>query len=100
MLFSPPRRQPSLKLWRGEQRAQRRLFFSFSLTPGGSTAKEKDKYLCDLRARLNSLSFYVLYTLFKNTMDENFYVGFTKNLKLRFEQHEQGLVEARNLEDL
>jgi putative endonuclease len=26
--------------------------------------------------------------------DMNFYVGFTKNLKLRFEQHRQGLVEA------
>ena len=26
--------------------------------------------------------------------DMNFYVGFTKNLKLRFEQHNKGLVES------
>ena len=26
--------------------------------------------------------------------DMNFYVGFTKDLKLRFEQHKKGLVEA------
>jgi putative endonuclease len=30
----------------------------------------------------------------QSTKDVNFYVGFTKNLKLRFEQHEKGLVEA------
>ena len=26
--------------------------------------------------------------------DDKFYVGFTKNLKLRFEQHNKGLVES------
>jgi len=36
---------------------------------------------------------YYTYVL-KSTKDENFYVGFTKDLKLRFEQHEKGLVEA------
>jgi predicted GIY-YIG superfamily endonuclease len=51
--------------------------------------------LCALLARLNSLSFYVLYTLFRKPKDEHFYVGFTKNLKLRFEQHEKGLFEAK-----
>jgi putative endonuclease len=26
--------------------------------------------------------------------DRNFYIGFTKNLKLRFDQHNKGLVES------
>lgn len=26
--------------------------------------------------------------------DEDFYTGFTKNLKLRFEQHNKGLIES------
>ncbi|MFC1516799.1 GIY-YIG nuclease family protein, partial [Thermodesulfobacteriota bacterium] len=26
--------------------------------------------------------------------DKKFYVGFTKNLKLRFEQHKKGIVES------
>ena len=33
---------------------------------------------------------YVLYSM----KDGNFYVGFTKDLKLRFEQHEKGRVES------
>jgi putative endonuclease len=33
---------------------------------------------------------YVLLSL----KDENFYTGFTNNLKLRFEQHNKGLVES------
>jgi putative endonuclease len=28
--------------------------------------------------------------------DKGFYTGFTKNLKLRFEQHEKGIVESTN----
>ena len=36
---------------------------------------------------------YYTYVLL-STMDLNFYVGFTKDLKLRFEQHEKGLVES------
>jgi putative endonuclease len=36
---------------------------------------------------------YYTYVL-KSTKDENFYVGFTKNLKLRFEQIKKGLVGA------
>jgi len=36
---------------------------------------------------------YYTYVL-QSTKDGNFYVGFTKDLKLRFEQHEKGLVEA------
>jgi hypothetical protein len=66
----------------------------------GVNGKGKIGYLCVLLARLNSLSFYVLYTLFKNTKNENIYIGFTRNLKLRFEQHEKALVEVKNLEDL
>ena len=30
----------------------------------------------------------------RSKKDEKFYVGFTKNLKQRFEQHEKGLVES------
>ena len=30
----------------------------------------------------------------QSTKDRDFYTGFTKDLKLRFEQHERGLVEA------
>ena len=34
---------------------------------------------------------YYTYVL-KSEKDNNFYVGYTQNLKLRFEQHEKGLV--------
>lgn len=30
----------------------------------------------------------------RSTDDKNFWLGFTKNLKLRFEQHNKGLVES------
>ncbi len=33
---------------------------------------------------------YILYSL----KDKKFYTGYTKNLKLRFEQHQKGLVES------
>ena len=33
---------------------------------------------------------YILHSI----KDLNFYVGFTKNLKLRFEQHNKGIVES------
>ena len=36
---------------------------------------------------------YYTYVL-KSEKDSDFYVGFTKNLKLRFEQHAKGLVES------
>jgi putative endonuclease len=36
---------------------------------------------------------YYTYVL-QSTKDLKFYVGFTKNLKLRFEQHNNGLVES------
>jgi len=37
----------------------------------------------------------VFYTyVLKSEKDGNFYVGFTKNLKLRFEQHKKGLVDS------
>jgi len=36
---------------------------------------------------------YYTYVL-KSEADGNFYVGFTKNLKLRFEQHNSGMVES------
>ncbi|MAT58482.1 MAG: excinuclease ABC subunit C [Ignavibacteriae bacterium] len=37
--------------------------------------------------------FYYTYVL-KSLADNKFYTGYTKNLKLRFEQHEKGLVES------
>jgi putative endonuclease len=36
---------------------------------------------------------YYTYVL-QSELDLNFYTGFTKNLKLRFEQHNKGLVES------
>jgi len=36
---------------------------------------------------------YYTYVL-QSKKDDKFYVGFTKNLKLRFEQHNKGLVES------
>lgn len=36
---------------------------------------------------------YYTYVL-QSMHDNNFYVGFTKDLKLRFEQHSKGLVES------
>jgi len=36
---------------------------------------------------------YYTYVL-KSDVDNNFYSGFTKNLKLRFEQHRKGQVES------
>jgi putative endonuclease len=36
---------------------------------------------------------YYSYVL-QSEKDNGFYVGFTKNLKLRFEQHSKGLVES------
>ena len=30
----------------------------------------------------------------RSEKDDNFYVGFTKNLKLRFEQHNKGMVNS------
>ncbi|PIR73845.1 MAG: excinuclease ABC subunit C [Candidatus Moranbacteria bacterium CG10_big_fil_rev_8_21_14_0_10_35_21] len=35
--------------------------------------------------------FYYIYVLYSGK-DKNFYTGYTKNLKLRFEQHKKGLV--------
>ena len=37
--------------------------------------------------------FYYTYVL-KSDADGNLYTGYTKNLKLRFEQHQKGLVES------
>jgi len=39
---------------------------------------------------------YYTYIL-KSTKDKKFYTGYTKNLKLRFEQHQKGLVESTKL---
>jgi putative endonuclease len=36
---------------------------------------------------------YYTYVL-QSEIDDNFYVGFTKDLKLRFEQHGKGLVDS------
>ncbi len=37
--------------------------------------------------------FYFTYIL-KSAKDNKFYTGYTKNLKLRFEQHKKGLVKS------
>jgi len=37
--------------------------------------------------------FYYVYVL-KSRKDSKFYTGYTKDLKLRFEQHNKGLVES------
>ncbi len=37
--------------------------------------------------------FYFAYVL-QSTKDKKFYTGYTKNLKLRFEQHKKGLIES------
>ena len=37
--------------------------------------------------------FYYTYVL-KSLSDEKFYTGYTKNIKLRFEQHQKGLVNS------
>ena len=37
--------------------------------------------------------FYYLYVLLSK-IDNNFYTGYTRNLKLRFEKHQEGLVES------
>ncbi len=36
--------------------------------------------------------FYVY--ILKSKKDNNFYIGYTKNLKLRFEQHNKGMVKS------
>lgn len=36
---------------------------------------------------------YYIYIL-QSKKDKKFYTGYTKNLKLRFEQHEKGLIES------
>jgi len=41
------------------------------------------------------MKFYYVYIL-KSKKDNNFYTGYTKNLKLRFEQHQRGLVKSTN----
>ena len=42
--------------------------------------------------QLESQVYYTYVLMSEN--DGNFYVGFTKNLKLRFEQHNKGLVDS------
>ena len=37
--------------------------------------------------------FFFVYVL-QSMKDKKFYTGYTKNLKLRFEQHKEGLVES------
>ena len=37
--------------------------------------------------------YYFVYVL-RSQKDDKFYIGYTKNLKLRFEQHSKGLVES------
>jgi Predicted endonuclease containing a URI domain len=51
--------------------------------------------LVRMLALLNSLSapMYYIYVL-QSEKDDKFYTGFTKNLKLRFDQHNKGLVKS------
>ncbi len=35
--------------------------------------------------------------ILKSSKDKKFYTGYTKNLKLRFEQHQKGLIESTKL---
>jgi len=37
--------------------------------------------------------FYFVYVI-QSKKDNKFYTGYTKNLKLRFEQHQKGLIES------
>lgn len=39
------------------------------------------------------MAFHYVYIL-KSSKDKRFYTGYTRNLKLRFEQHQHGLVES------
>ena len=39
------------------------------------------------------MQFYYIYIL-QSKKDNKFYTGYTKNLKLRFEQHQKGLVKS------
>ncbi|MFZ2303935.1 MAG: GIY-YIG nuclease family protein [Minisyncoccia bacterium] len=39
------------------------------------------------------MKFYYVYVL-RSDKDKNFYVGYTENLKSRFEQHQKGQVES------
>jgi len=39
------------------------------------------------------IKFYYIYIL-RSRIDNNFYVGYTENLKLRFEQHTKGQVSS------
>jgi len=41
----------------------------------------------------NKHKFYYIYVL-KSKKDDNFYVGYTNNLKSRFEQHSKGFVDS------
>lgn len=41
----------------------------------------------------NSIKFYYVYVLISK-QDKNFYVGYTENLKSRFEQHSKGFVPS------
>ena len=46
-------------------------------------------------ALLNSLRIFMYYTyVLQSNRDKKFYVGFTKDLKLRFEQHNKGYVDS------
>ena len=39
------------------------------------------------------MNFYYVYVL-QSELDNNFYTGYTKNIELRFEQHQKGQVES------
>ena len=64
--------------------------------PEAGKGENNNKIQQILLTPLNSLRFsYMYYTYaLKSAKDEAFYVGFTKNLKLRFEKHNKGFVES------
>ncbi len=74
--------------------------FQMTLNKKGYTGLQSNlevlECLCQIiRALLNRYRLKVVYTyILQSAKDKNFYTGFTKNLKRRFEQHNKGIVEA------
>ena len=90
-----------LRVW---QRSKELAVYIYQLTSLGKFVKDyslRDQMrrasvsissnTCPVQQLENMMHYtYVL----QSTKDKNFYVGFTKNLKLRFEQHSNGFVES------
>jgi|GEM_PF-97182 len=90
-----------LKIWRyGKNPVGWRFVYIRCLRIAGITASRtrcvKLRYQSQvIPALLNSLRTFMYYTyVLQSKIDGNFYTGYTKDLKLRFEQHNKGLVES------